>query len=69
VIGGWCECQNKQDVLTDFQWKPQPAAEAWVRDVVAAAFSRIFRPRGAFADHMLCAAGVRFTDIGGRDFN
>jgi len=52
---------RERSVLDEFQWSPQPQAEAWVRDVVDDFLARNTYA-ATFARRLAAEAGVRFHD-------
>lgn len=54
--------QNASDVLTEWQWKPQPEAGALI-DEITSSFLASHADARAFSERLLRGAGVRFADM------
>ena len=50
------------DVLLDYQWTPQPAAAAWLRQIAAVVLAELPWARD-FAGRLFRESGVRFHDL------
>jgi hypothetical protein len=56
------QAELSSNPLTQFQWKPEPAAEAWVREAVAFALQSLPEAR-QYSERLYHQAGTRFADI------